>query len=111
MLQRPKTLDSKGEPPRVSEFASGNRTPDPRSTNAPDIGSPLLTQSMRAHLHRHIGTPCTPSAPGACSSGHEPGHFDAEFRGQAAEAVTDGDFERFVEFQEYGQDMLDNMDF
>ena len=54
--------------------ASGNRTPDPRITNTPDTGPPLLTQSTWALLHRHLGTPCTPSAPGACSSGHEPGH-------------------------------------
>jgi hypothetical protein len=54
--------------------ASGNRTPDLRITNAPDTSTPLLTQSTSALLHRHLGTPCTPSAPGACSSGHEPGH-------------------------------------
>jgi hypothetical protein len=36
--------------------------------------------------------------------------FDAEFRGQAAEAIANGDFERFVKFHEYRQERLDNMD-
>jgi hypothetical protein len=57
--------------------------------NAPDIGSPLLTQSIRAHLHRHIGTPCTPSALGACSSGHELGHAHVSALLDAASVYLD----------------------
>src|SRR6266487_1263894 len=60
--------------------ASGNRTPDPRITNPPDTGPPLLTQSTRALPHRHLGTPCTPSATSACSSVHEPVHAAVGYR-------------------------------
>jgi hypothetical protein len=37
--------------------------------------------------------------------------FDIEFRADAAQAIADGDFERFARFHEYRQEMLDNMDF
>jgi hypothetical protein len=48
-----------------------------RSANATaPIGSQRLTQSIHALLHRHVGTPCTPSALGVCSSVHEPVHAE-----------------------------------
>jgi hypothetical protein len=42
--------------------ASGNRTPDPRITNAPDTGSPVRTPAICALLQRHLVSedrPCT----------------------------------------------------
>jgi len=58
----------------------GESNPGPTHYESPDTGPPLLTQSTRALPHRHLGTPCTPSATSACSSVHEPVHAAVGYR-------------------------------
>jgi len=54
--------------------ASGNRTPDPRITNAPDTSKRVRSPATSALSQRHVGTPCTPGTTGSSRSVHEPVH-------------------------------------
>jgi hypothetical protein len=69
-MDRVSTVDSRTL--RSRTFSPAPR--DLRITNAWDIGSSMLGQSIRALPQCHVATPGTPSALGACNSGHEPVH-------------------------------------